>query len=99
MIYFFLFLYDKDTISNKTGEQFRIIEYALIIVFILCRTVFLISTGDLTSVFLSIQLQSYDLDRLCTLYRDSEVATGSSLNYFLLSGLSSCLILLGSSLI
>jgi len=92
-------LYNKAVISNKTGEQFRIIEYALIIVFILCGAVFLISTGDLISMFLAIELQSYGLYILSTLHRDSESATASGLTYFLLGGLSSCFILLGSALI
>jgi len=91
--------YNKNTISNKTGEQFRIIEYALIIVFILCGAIFLMSTADLVSVFLSIELQSYGLYILSTLYRDSESATASGLTYFLLGGLSSCFILLGSALL
>jgi len=93
------FTYNKNTISNKMGEQFRIIEYALIIVFILCGASFLISTADLISIFLSIELQSYGLYILSTLYRDSELATGSGLTYFLLGGLSSCFILLGSALL
>lgn len=96
---FLKFIYNKNTISNKKGEQFRIIEYALIIVFILCGAVFLISTADLVSIFLSIELQSYGLYILSTLYRDSELATGSGLTYFLLGGLSSCFILLGSALL
>lgn len=98
-LFFSKFTYNKNTISNKTGEQFRIIEYALIIVFILCGAVFLISTADLVSVFLSIELQSYGLYILSTLYRDSELSTGSGLTYFLLGGLSSCFILLGSALL
>ena len=93
------FTYNKNSISNKTSEQFRIIEYALIIVFILCGAVFLMSTGDLISVFLSIELQSYGLYILSTLYRDSESDTASGLTYFLLGGLSSCFILLGSALL
>jgi NADH-ubiquinone oxidoreductase chain 2 len=93
------FTYNKNSISNKMGEQFRIIEYALIIVFILCGASFLISTADLISIFLSIELQSYGLYILSTLYRDSELATGSGLTYFLLGGLSSCFILLGSALL
>lgn len=92
-------IYNKNSISNKTGEQFRIIEYALIIVFIVCGAVFLLSTGDLVSIFLSIELQSYGLYILSTLYRDSESATASGLTYFLLGGLSSCFILLGSGLL
>ena len=95
----FKFLYNKDLISNKTGEQFRIIEYALIIMFIISGAVFLISAGDLVSIFLAIELQSYGLYILSTLYRDSESATASGLTYFLLGGLSSCFILLGSSLL
>lgn len=93
------FSYNKNLISNKNGEQFRSIEYSLIIVFSLCGSVFLISTGDLVSVFLCIELQSYGLYILSTLYRDSESATASGLTYFLLGGLSSCFILLGSALL
>jgi NADH-ubiquinone oxidoreductase chain 2 len=92
-------LYNKTVISNKTGQQFRIIEYALIIVFIISGAVFLISSGDLISIFLCIELQSYGLYILSTLYRDSESATASGLTYFLLGGLSSCFILLGSALL
>lgn len=36
---------------------------------------------------------------LATIYRDSDSATGAGLKYFLLGGLSSCLILLGASLV
>src|ERR1700712_5687709 len=91
--------YNKNLISNKTGAQFRIIEYPLIIVFILCGSIFLMSSGDLISVFLSIELQSYGLYIICSLYRDSESSTASGLTYFLLGGLSSCFILLGSALL
>lgn len=93
------FLYNKSLISNKNGEQFKIIEYPLIILFILCGAMFLISTSDIISIFLSIELQSYGLYIICTLYRDSESSTASGLTYFLLGGLSSCFILLGSGLL
>ena len=93
------FVYNKNAISNKTSEQFRIIEYALVVVFILCGAVFLMSAADLISVFLSIELQSYGLYIISTLYRDSESATSSGLTYFLLGGMSSCFILLGSALL
>jgi len=58
-----------------------------------------VSTSDLVSIFLSIELQSYGLYLLSTLYRNSELATSGGLTYFLLGGLSSCFILLGSSLL
>ena len=40
-------LYNKYMISNKNGEQFRIIEYPLIITFVICGAIFLISTSIL----------------------------------------------------
>lgn len=91
--------FNKNSVTNKNGEQFRIIEYSLIIIFIICGAIFLISSADLISVFLAIELQSYGLYILSTLYRDSESATSSGLTYFLLGGLSSCFILLGSTLL
>src|SRR6201746_1906546 len=81
------------------AEQFRIIEYSLILLFIITGAVFLMSTSDLVSIFLSIELQSYGLYLLSTIYRNSESATNSGLTYFLLGGLSSCFILLGTSLL
>lgn len=85
-------------IGSKT-EQYKIIEYPLIILFIVTGSVFLISTSDLVSIFLSIELQSYGLYLLSTIYRNSELATSAGLTYFLLGGLSSCFILLGTSLL
>jgi NADH-ubiquinone oxidoreductase chain 2 len=96
---FYNFIYYRSKITNKMGEQFKIIEYPLIILFIIIGSVFLISTSDLVSIFLSIELQSYGLYLLSTLYRNSELATTGGLTYFLLGGLSSCFILLGISLL
>ena len=76
-----------------------IAEYPLIILFSTCGATFLVSSVDLVSVYLSIELQSFAVYILATLYRDSESATSAGLKYFLLGGLSSGLILLGSSLI
>ena len=84
---------------NKLGEHLKIIEYPLIILFVIGGAVFLISTNDLISIFLSIELQSYGLYLLSTIYRNSELSTAGGLIYFLLGGLSSCFILLGTSLL
>jgi NADH-ubiquinone oxidoreductase chain 2 len=81
------------------NEQYKIIEYPLIILFIVLGSLFLISTSDLVSIFLSIELQSYGLYLLSTIYRNSESATSGGLMYFLLGGLSSCFILLSTSLL
>jgi len=98
-LFFYDFIYYKTKIVNKMAEQFRIIEYPLILLFIITGAVFLVSTSDLVSIFLSIELQSYGLYLLSTLYRNSEEATSGGLTYFLLGGLSSCFILLGMSLL
>jgi len=98
-LFLYNFLYYRTKITNKMAEQFKIIEYPLIILFIITGAVFLVSTSDLVSIFLSIELQSYGLYLLSTLYRNSELATSGGLTYFLLGGLSSCFILLGTSLL
>jgi NADH-ubiquinone oxidoreductase chain 2 len=98
-LFLYNFLYYRTKIVNKMGEQYKIIEYPLILLFIIIGAVFLVSTSDLVSIFLSIELQSYGLYLLSTLYRNSELATSGGLTYFLLGGLSSCFILLGTSLL
>jgi NADH:ubiquinone oxidoreductase subunit 2 (subunit N) len=81
------------------GGQFKIIEYPLLILFIVLGAIFLISTNDLVTIFLAIELQSYGLYLLSTAYRNSELATTGGLTYFLLGGLASCFILLGTALL
>lgn len=93
------FVYYNTKILNKMGEQFKITEYPLIILFIITGAVLLMSTNDLVSIFLSIELQSYGLYILSTIYRNSELSTTGGLIYFLLGGLSSCFILLGTGLL
>ena len=92
-------IYPKTAIINKKGQQFKIIEYPLILIFVVTGASFLVSASDLVSIFLSIELQSYGLYLVSTLYRNSELATSGGLTYFLLGGLSSCFILLASSLL
>ncbi len=98
-LFMYNFLYYRTNITNKMADQFKIIEYPLIILFIITGATFLISSSDLVSIFLSIELQSYGLYILSTIYRNSEQATSGGLTYFLLGGLSSCFILLGTSLL
>lgn len=92
-------VYYNTKIINKMGEQFKLTEYPLILLFIVTGAIFLMSTNDLVSIFLSIELQSYGLYILSTIYRNSELSTTGGLIYFLLGGLSSCFILLGTGLL
>ncbi len=89
----------NEIILGKDSEQFKIKEYVLILSFIIMGAIFLMSTNDLISIFLAIELQSYGLYLLSTIYRDSELSTKAGLTYFLLGGLASCIILLGQALL
>jgi NADH-ubiquinone oxidoreductase chain 2 len=74
-------------------------EYAIIVLFTTMGASFLVSSCDLISLFLAIELQSFAVYILATIYRHSESGTSAGLKYFLLGALSSALILLGSSLV
>ena len=74
-------------------------EYSLLVLFSTLGASLLISSSDLVSMYLSIELQSFGVYILATLYKNSVSATSAGLKYFLLGGLSSCIILLGAGLI
>jgi NADH-ubiquinone oxidoreductase chain 2 len=89
---------DRLEIGDGRVESYST-DYSIIVLFSILGSSLLISSFDLISLYLSIELQSFGLYVLSTLYRDSESSTSAGLKYFLLGGLSSCLILLGSGLI
>jgi NADH-ubiquinone oxidoreductase chain 2 len=82
-------------ISNKNKSK----QYSLIVLFNILGALFLVSSSDLISIYLSIELQSFGLYILATLYKEKLSSTSAGLKYFLLGGLSSCIILLGSGLV
>jgi len=82
-------------ISNKNKSK----QYCLIVLFNILGALFLVSSSDLISMYLSIELQSFGLYILATLYKEKLSSTSAGLKYFLLGGLSSCFILLGSGLV
>jgi len=86
-------------IKNYNSASKYITEYSLIILFTTLGASLLVSSADLVSMYLSIELQSFGIYIIASLYRDSESATSAGLKYFLLGGLSSCIILLGIGLI
>jgi NADH-ubiquinone oxidoreductase chain 2 len=90
---------EHSTLINKASEQFTIIEYTLLIIFGACGATLLLSSADFGSIYLCIELQSFSLYIISSIYRNSESSTGSALTYFLLGGLSSCFILLGLGII
>lgn len=90
-------LFNLKELFQIERDHYKIIEYPLITQFIIIGGITLLSSNDLITIFLSIELQSYGLYILSTIYRNSESSTGAGLTYFLLGGLSSCIILLGLS--
>ena len=84
----------NNDLSSCLGDK-----YSLIILFSTLGSLLLLSSADLLSMYLSIELQSFGVYILATLFRDSKLATSAGLKYFLLGGFSSCLILLGSGLV
>ena len=85
-------------VLNSSNENI-IPKYLLIVLFSTLGSLMLVSSSDLISMYLSIELQSFGVYILATLHRDSALATSAGLKYFLLGGLSSCLILLGAGLL
>jgi NADH-ubiquinone oxidoreductase chain 2 len=59
----------------------------------------LVSSLNLITLYLSLELQSFGVYILASLYRHSELAISAGLKYFLLGSLASCIILLGCGLI
>lgn len=90
---------DKESLPLISSLESYSTDYSIIVLFSILGSSLLISSFDLISVYLSIELQSFGLYILATLYRNSESATSAGLKYFLLGGFSSCLILLGIGLI
>ena len=62
-------------------EQFRILKFPWIILFILIGGIFLISSSDLVSMFLSIEFNSYVIDIFATLHRNYEFSTTAGYFY------------------
>lgn len=59
-------------------------DYAMIVLFNLFGALLLISSFDLISLYLSIELQSFALYILATFYKESRIVTAAGLKYFLL---------------
>jgi len=90
--------YNNSSIIEENSYK-NSIEYCLLIMFSTLGASLLISSSNLISMYLSIELQSFAVYILSTLYKNSESATSAGLKYFLLGSLASCFILLGSGLI
>lgn len=85
------------TLNQKMSA--RINEYMVLILFSTLSMLLVISSFDLISMYLAIELQSFSFYVLAAFQRNNEFSTEAGLKYFILGALASGLLLFGESLI
>ncbi|MCI5044671.1 MAG: NADH-quinone oxidoreductase subunit NuoN [Aquisalinus sp.] len=80
-------------------EKINRFEYPILILTSVLGMSLMVSSTDLISLYLGIELQSLSLYILASFNRDSRRSTEAGLKYFVLGALSSCLLLYGASLV
>lgn len=88
-------------ISRKTVEleDIQSYEYPILILFSILGMMIMVSSHDLMTLFLGLELQSLSLYILTTIRRDDSSASEAGLKYFILGSVSTGLLLFGISLI
>lgn len=74
-------------------------EHSLLVLFSVVGSCILISSYNLLSMYIGIEMQSFAVYILSTLYRNSQSSTSAGLKYFLLGSLASSIIVLGTAVI
>jgi len=93
---FFVMLITQNFIKEMKINCF---EYPLLLLFSVLGMFFMISSNDLMSFYLGLELQSLALYILASIDRDNLKSNESGIKYFVLSALSSGLLLYGCSLL
>src|SRR6266568_4724262 len=70
------------------------IKYSIIVLISTLGSLLLVSSSNLITLYLSLELQSFGVYILASLYRHSDLAISAGLKYFLLGSLASCILLL-----
>ena len=86
----------KNFILDNKLDKF---EYPIIVLMSILGMFFMVSSNDLILFYLGLELQSLSLYILATIDRDNLKSTESGIKYFVLSALSSGLLLYGCSLL
>ena len=93
---FFVLNSSKNFIIDNKLDKF---EYPIIVLMSILGMFFMVSSNDLILFYLGLELQSLSLYILATIDRDNLRSTESGIKYFVLSALSSGLLLYGCSLL
>lgn len=80
-------------------EQVNAFEYMILILIATVGMLFLISSNDLISFYLSLEMQSLSLYVLAAFKKQSAYSTEAGLKYFLLGSFTSCILLFGVSIV
>ena len=92
----FIFISADQFIKDKKLNKF---EYPIIIMFSILGMFFMLSANDLILFYLGLELQSLALYVLASIDRDNIISSEAGIKYFVLSALSSGLLLYGCSLL
>lgn len=74
-------------------------EYSIILLFTTLGGIILVSSTSLVTLYLGVELQSFAVYILASLYWNSEKSSSGALKYFFIGGLSSAFILIGGGVI
>lgn len=87
------------SIDFNRRESIEKFEYPILIIFSVIGMMLMISSSDLITLYLGLELQSLSLYVLAAFKRDSVRSTEAGLKYFVLGALSSGMLLYGVSLV
>lgn len=93
-----ILLLSLDTYTTES-KHLRNYEYTQLILLATVGMLLLVSSKDLISLYLSIELVSLSLYILAAINRDGQYSTEAGIKYFLLGSVASGILLLGSALI
>jgi NADH-ubiquinone oxidoreductase chain 2 len=88
---------NNSVLASSTGGYLN--NYNLIILFNIIGALFLMSAGDLLTLYIAVETQSFSLYILSTLNKNSVNSASAGLKYFLIGSLASAFILLGIALL
>lgn len=81
------------------GQKINSFEYIILILFSTLAMTLVVSSYDLISMYLAIELQSLSFYVIAAFQRNDEFSTEAGLKYFILGALSSGLLLVGESIV
>ena len=95
----FRFLQNSQETVMRKSSKLNAFEYMILILFSTASMLFMISSFDFISMYLTVELQSLCFYVLAASRRNSEFSTEAGLKYFILGAFSSGILLFGCSMI